>query len=97
MLEPSGDHTTLPPSTTVLFVIRVGSLPSARITYTSVVPSRVDTKAMRDPSGDHAPPKFSPWVRVSRIGFAPSALMTKRSSPPSRADVKSNREPSGDH
>src|SRR5207248_9288913 len=57
-----------------------------------------ETKAMREPSGDHTGSVTSSFIVVSRVGSPPSAGITYRSMcSPSRFDVKASFVPSGDH
>src|SRR4051812_15904185 len=94
---PSGDHVGSPLNA-VASVSRFGCVPSAFITKTSMPLGlfRFDSKAICEPSGDHAPSWSTPTENVSSLDELPSALTVQRSRSPLRAVSKRTRVPSGD-
>ena len=98
---PSGDQDGFP-SICALFVRRVTPEPSAFITYSSGnPPSRSDTKAIRDPSGDQTGERSADpaaWS-VMRVRPEPSARTRKMRKGPDLLTLAANvsRVPVGDH
>ena len=78
MRWPSGDQTRFHPSVSAFWVRLVGLVPSAAITYTSALPSRLDAKAMRWLSGDQtgAQSSLAFWVRLVAMLLALLRLRT---------------------
>ena len=73
-LEPSGENVANW-SADEVSVSRRWSEPSAFITYSSRLPSRVDSKTILDPSGDHDGYESSVGLVVRRTWSRPFASM----------------------
>ena len=72
-------------------------MPSAFITYTSQLPSRLELNAIFAPSGDQAGSESRAGLSVSLVSAEPSAFITYISSLPSRSERNAIFAPSGDH
>ena len=71
--------------------------PSAFISQTWSVPLRLETNAMKRPSGDHAGVRSSDLAVVNRTGLDPSTFITQMSLLPPREDWNAILVPSGEN
>jgi hypothetical protein len=74
----------------------VGCFPFERIEKISKSPSRLEAKAIRRPSGDHAALRSSVGLEVRFRAPPPCELISQMSWLPSRSLVKASRCPSGE-
>src|SRR3954451_22143 len=97
---PSGDQNGWPSLTRNEFVRRVSSLPSAFMTYSSLLPFRRLLKAMRRPSGDQADWASSARTSVSWTCGRPNdgiAKMSPLSAVPKRFELNDTQPFSPGH
>src|SRR6266852_243825 len=79
-------------------VTRLGWPPLASMTYTSKVPTALESNTIRAPSGDQrGQPVIAAPSDVNCTGPDPSLLHTQTSSPPARCEMKTIRLPSGEY
>ena len=83
---PSGDHDGA--ASVIAFVVsRCWPVPSAFIAYSSALPSRVEMKPIRAPSGDQVGSVFAPPLCERSVGTPPPDGTVKTSAPSSKAIV----------
>ncbi len=63
----------------------------------SLLPPRVDTKAICDPSGDQVGYSLFPGIDVIRVRLEPSGFTAQTSNLYSRRELKAILSPLGDH
>src|SRR6266852_9302409 len=97
MKRPSRDQLATP-SSAGCPVRRFGRPPVASMTYTSKVPTALESKTIRAPSGDHrGHPVMDAPSEVNRTAPDPSLPHTQTSSAPERCEMNVILLPSGEY